>query len=143
MSYAVAVISIGLYVVLRKRLAGKFNNKLWFVAPALLLMATCSLANTGLGAWIAHTIIGGLLGLLGGAFGISTSLLAGGIALIMLAGAVIDLWDKKPDGFAKTAIIALPLLVILAAGPVASTAGGLFDSIAGVGHNGIAALIGG
>ncbi|MEV3927034.1 hypothetical protein [Actinomadura coerulea] len=142
MDFAVAIAAGGLYFVLGRKLTGNLGTKVWFLRPAMLLICAASLANTVLGVWSAK-VTGGLLGWVGGWFGASAALLAGVVGLLLLVGTALDLKDKRPDGIAKTGLITLPILVMVASGPLAAQGAGLFDSIAQAGANGLSTMIGG
>lgn len=143
MSYIVALAAFGLWAVLTSKLKGKLASKLWFLRPALLLIGSASAANTGVGVWIADHLVAGVLGWAAGMVGIAGALVAGVIVLILAIATALDLKDRSADGIAKMGLIALPILVLAAAGPLAANGAGLFDSIAGLGTSGLSAIVGG
>lgn len=142
MDFAVAIVAGGLYFILGRKLTGTLAAKAWFLRPAMLLICAASLANTVLGVWGAKAA-GGLLGWIGGWFDVSAALLAGAVGLLLLVGTVLDLKDKRPDGIAKTGLVLLPILAMVAAGPLAVQGSGLFDSIAQASRSGLSTMIGG
>lgn len=141
MTYVVVIVAGVLYWILGKKL-GAWQDKAWFVRPAMLVISSASFANTGLGIWCAH-VLRGTFGWAGGLLDASSGLVAGGIGLILLVGTALDLRDHRPDGMAKTGLIMLPLLVLVASGPLASSGAGLFDSISQAGTHGLSSMIGG
>lgn len=141
MEFAVAIAAGGLYIILGRKL-GAWAAKVWFVRPAMLLICSASLASTIVGVWAAR-LAGGVLGWIGGLLGASAALLAGVIGLLLLVGTALDLKDKRPDGIAKTGLIALPVLAMIASGPLASIGTGLFGQIAGAGATALTTMIGG
>lgn len=141
MSFAVAIAAVGLYVILGRKL-GAWATKVWFLRPVLLLVFSASLANTIVGVWAAR-LAGGVLGWIGGLFGASAALMAGVVGLLLLVGTALDLKDKRPDGMARTGLIALPVLAMIASGPLASTGNGLFDQVAQAGATALSTMIGG
>lgn len=142
MDFAVAIAAGGLYVVLGRKLTGNWGAKAWFLRPLMLLICAASLANTVIGVWGAR-LFAGVLGWAGGLFGASAALLAGVVGLLLLVGTALDLKDKRPDGIAKTGLVLLPILAMVASGPLAVQGSGLFDSIAQAGATGLGTMIGG
>ena len=142
MGYLVAVAAFGLWAVLQKKMAGRIAMRLWFVPPALLLIGSASLADTGLGSLLAQ-VISAVVGWPAGLAGVSGSLVVGVIGLLLLIATALDLKDRHADGIAKTGLVMLPLLAIAAAGPLADTGTGLFDQVANFGQHGLTSLIGG
>ena|SRR5690606_5640821 len=141
MSFAVAIAAVGLYVILGRKL-GAWATKVWFLRPVLLLTFAASLANTIVGVWAAR-LAGGVLGLIGGWIGVSAALMAGVVGLLLLVDTALDLKNKRPDGMARTGLVALPVLVMVASGPLATTGAGLFDQVAQAGATALTAMIGG
>lgn len=142
MDFAVAIAAGGMYFILGRKLTGNLATKAWFLRPTLLLICAASLANTIIGIWVAR-LFGGVLGWAGGLFGASGALLAGVVGLLLLLGTALDLKDKRPDGIAKTGLVLLPILAMVATGPLAAQGLGLFDSIAQAGQTGLSTMIGG
>lgn len=111
------------------RIRAFFVKHGWWIPPALLLVGSSSLSNTFVGIWSAK-ILGGLLGFFGGWFHVSSALIAGVSGLLLFAATLWDLAvDRKPDGIAKTGLMMLPILALIAAGPAAADGRGLFDTI--------------
>lgn len=142
MGYLVAVAAFGLWTVLKRKMTGRIAMRLWFVPPALLLIGSASLANTGLGAWVAG-LVGTVIGWPAGLVGVSGTLAVGVVALLLLIATALDLKDRNADGIAKTGLIMLPILAIAAAGPLFDAGAGLFDQVANAGQSGLTSLIGG
>lgn len=142
MGYLVAVAAFGLWAVLKKKMGGRIAMRLWFVPPALLLIGSASLANTGLGAWIAGALAA-VIGWPAGMVGVSATAAIVVVGLLLLAATVFDLKDRNADGVAKTGLILLPILAIAASGPLADGGANLFDQVANAGTNGLTSLIGG
>ncbi|MGI5208960.1 hypothetical protein ACQEU6_46280 [Spirillospora sp. CA-108201] len=142
MDFAVAIAAGGLYFVLGRKLTGNWATKAWFLRPAMLLVCAAALANTVIGIFGAR-LFGAVLGLIGGWFGASAALMAGVVGLLLLVGTALDLKDKRPDGIAKTGLVLLPILAMVASGPLAAQGLGLFDSIAQAGETGLGTMIGG
>lgn len=115
--------------------------KKWFVVAIVTALFACSLAATPLGGWIA-TLISGLLGLLGGWIGVTGALLAA-IAVLVFIPAVIYgfVHDKKADKWEMGGLILLPLLFIIASGPVAAHGGNLTDAVSNFGAHGLSYLV--
>lgn len=141
MEFAVAIAAGGLYIILGRKL-GAWAARVWFLRPVLLLICSASLASTIVGVWAAR-LAGGVLGWIGGLVGASAALLAGVVGLLLLVGTALDLKDRRPDGIAKSGLIALPVLAMIASGPLASIGTGLFDQIAGAGATALTTMIGG
>lgn len=130
MSYFVAIVCFGLTLMLHK----KWNkwNKWWVVAP-LVVIGSGAFANTGLGAWVAG-LLGGLLGLPASWMNASASLLATAGVIILLPMVVYGyIHDHQADKKEMLGTVALPLLFIVAAGPLAAQGAGFFDSAAAIG----------
>ena len=142
MEFAVAIAAGGLYGILGRKLGGGLAHKLWFLRPAMLLICSASLANTIVGVWAAR-LAGGGLGWAGELLGMSAATAAGVVGLLLLVGTALDLKDHRPDGIAKTGLIVLPVLVMVATGPLAASGSGLFDSLAAGASTALASLIGG
>ncbi|RFU39109.1 hypothetical protein DZF91_24135 [Actinomadura logoneensis] len=141
MSYVVAAVAFGLWIILGKKLSGHLL-KFWWLRPSMLLVCSASLASTGVGTWAAH-MLGKPMGWVGGWVHVSGALVAGGVGVLLLVGTVLDLKDRHPDGIAKTGLIALPLLALVASGPLADTGTNLFGSIAQTSASTLASMIGG
>ena len=142
MDFAVAIAAGGLYALLGRKLTGKWADKAWFLRPLMLLTCAAALANTIIGVWAAR-LFGAVFGLVGGWFGVSAALLAGVAGLLLLVGTALDLKDKKADGIAKTGLVLLPILAMVASGPLAAQGLGLFDQVAQAGATALGSMIGG
>lgn len=111
------------------RIRGFLTKWCWWVPSALLLIANASMANTVVGVWSAK-ILGGLLGFVGGWFHVHAALIAGVAFLLLFIATVWDLViDHKPDGIAKVGLVLLPVLVLIAAGPMPAHGRNFFDSV--------------
>lgn len=138
MSYVNAALALGLMYVVRKyllpnrqvnRMAKGRSDKLEFIPFALLLIAMSTLANSGLGRWVATQALAPLFGWVGGWAGVSGAVAATvALALIALA-AGCDLIDLEPNGVAKTAVMVLPFLALISVGPVAGFTNDLFGAV--------------
>lgn len=142
MGYLVAIAAFGLWAVLKRKLTGRAASRLWFAPPALLLIGSASLANTGLGAWIAGLLVD-VVAWVASFVAVSATAAIGVVMLILLVATALDLKDKQADGIARTGLILLPILAMSAAGPLPEATGGLFSSVANLGTNGLTSLIGG
>lgn len=140
MTWVIAVTCFALLAVLRRRSKPTF---LWMINAALAAIGGAALAATGLGGWIAG-LIAGLLGWVGGMFGAPASGLAGGLVLLCVVVAVLDIVaDRRADRPAITALIALPLLVLISAGPVSGGVAQVYDVVSEAGRSSVGHLIGG
>lgn len=137
MSYFVAILAIAFIVLLHKKLK-KWCR--WYVVLPLALVGAAALANTTLGRWAANGLEG-LVGLLAGAIGMSTPLLATGLMLILLALVLYGyIHDRKADRTEIIGTFVLPLLFLIATGPIAGAGSTFFDSIAAVGTSAFGGL---
>lgn len=143
MTFIVAGFCLALYVLVTKKLTGKLAPKLWWLRPSLLFMFSASLAATWLGELLAGWL-GGLFDWITDLFdvGAGGELIAGALLVLMVLGTVLDLKDKKPDGFAKTGLIMIPLLALIAAGPIASGTRDLTGKVSDGAENGVTSIIG-
>ncbi|OLZ51678.1 hypothetical protein BS329_15550 [Amycolatopsis coloradensis] len=112
----------------------------WFVSPIALLVASSCLAASIVGA-IFEWAVGGLLGwVLPG--GLTVTLVASAALLFLVVGTFFDLIDKVPDKFARFALIAMPLVALIAAGPIAAGIKNGTDQVREVGTAGFFEMVG-
>lgn len=128
---------------LTRRITKSFEGKkpwLRLVPFAILAVGVFSLSmaplpfGAGSVAGLAALVAIWPLKLIAALFGTSV----GKIATILLLGSIlaglIDLFkDKKPDEWAKTMLIAVPVLVLIATGPVVDPVKNAIEAIGGVG----------
>lgn len=131
----------------------KIGKYIWWLPFACLTLAVCAMAYAPLpfgwgsiGGLLAG-LVGWLLGLLGGLFGaggeLGASILAGVLIVVALLFGLKDLIkDQKPDGAAKTMVLALPVLVLVATSPISAQIQEAITVIGGVGPD-VVARIGG
>ncbi|GAA4672442.1 hypothetical protein [Amycolatopsis dongchuanensis] len=136
MAWLLLIFSTGLLVLLHKK--WKKWKKWWVVGIVTALFAS-SLASTELGGWLA-----GLLRSLLNLLPVSGALVAAVLVLLLVPAVVYGfVHDRKADKWEMTALILLPLLFIIASGPVAAHGGDLTDAITGFGSNGLGYLVSG
>lgn len=132
MSYFVAIVCFALALLLNKKW-GKWN-KWWLVAP-LVIIGSGAFANTEAGAWVAG-LLGDLIGFPASWMGASASLLATAAVIILIPMVVYGyIHDHRADKTEMAGTVLLPLLFIVAAGPLAVQGATLFDSAAAIGTN--------
>ena len=113
----------------------------WYIVAIVTGLFACSLASTGLGVWLAG-MISSLLSGLAGLFGASGALLAAVLVLVLIPAVIYGFWhDKKADKWEMGCLIALPLLFIIASGPVAAHGGDFTDAITSFGSHGLSYLV--
>lgn len=148
--YITAVLAFVLYYATHKRLPNRLRRIRYieFIPFFLLAIGTSTLAATTLGDRLAAWFLGAPLGWLGQLIGVIptvpavTGAVVATVALVAIVVlAVFDLLDLRPDGIAKTAVIVGPFLALVAIGPVAGGASGVFDAVAGAGANALPALV--
>lgn len=140
MAWLMTIFAALVLVLLHKK--WKKWKKWWLVGIVTALFA-CSLAATPLGGWLAG-LLASLLGWIGGWINTPGALLGAVLVLIGIPAVIYGfVHDKKADKWEMGALILLPLLFIIAAGPVAANGGTLTDAIAGFGSNGLSYLVSG
>lgn len=143
MNTAIAILAFGLLIFLKKKGSGK--KWVTWVQGGLALIGGASLAETGLGVWLAARM-SDLGGLVAGIFGgeVSGLLVVGVVTFIVT---VIVCWDigvdRVVDKPAMVGLIVLPLLFLAAAGPLADTGSGLTATVAEAASSSLGGLIGG
>ena len=140
MSWVIAVVSFVLLAMLRKRSKPSF---LWIIVAALAAIGGAAFFATGLGGWVTG-LSAGLLGWLGGLFGASATQLAGGVVLILVIAIVLDIAvDRRADRVAVAGLIALPMLIVIASGPVANGVSEFYEAVGTAGESSVGRLVGG
>lgn len=124
------------FFVLYKTTKGR-SKMPWIIPVILLFLATTSLAVSPPAIWG----MGKFADLLG-SFGLSAAGTAALTIVVLLVVLVLDLRDKKPDGAAKFALIMIPLLAIIASGPVGDAVRNVNDGVARMGGNVISTVTG-
>lgn len=142
----------GLFFLALRFVAKKFAHKhrvLKLVPFAFLALAVAAMAYAplpfGLGsiASLAAALAGWVFGIVGGWIGVSSSVIAGLVlVLVLLFGAIDLIKDLKPDGWATAMVYALPVLVLIAAGPVAAQIQDAITTLGGVGPEVVANVTG-
>jgi hypothetical protein len=140
-AWALLIVSAGLLLILRKRSKPKF---LWVVKVALALIAGASFAAVSLGGWVADRIrtVAGWIGNLGDLNMTSGQVAAVAVLLLVIATVLDVVVDRKADKVAIAAMVLLPLLFIVASGPVADGGSQLMAAIREAGAAGLGPMIG-
>jgi hypothetical protein len=131
----------GLLFLAFRKLAQRLQHKrLWFLPFVFLVLAVASLAYAPLPfgwgsiAGLVASLAGWVLGWIGSLIGVPAAIIAGLLLVVTIAFGLVDLIkDHRPDGAAKTMVYAVPVLVLLAAGPLAPTIYGFIDTLGGFG----------
>lgn len=133
------LIFTGLLMWLLHKKWKKWNK--WYIVAATTLLLSCALASTNLGGWLA-SLLGDLLGFLGGLISISGALI-GAILVIPMILAVIYgfVHDRKADKWEISLVILLPLMFVIASGPVAAHGGDLTVAVSHFGSDGLGYLV--
>lgn len=140
MDWVIAVTCFALMAILRKRSKPKF---LWLIMVFLALVGGALFFTTGLGDWLTG-LFAAVLGWFSGLFGASATQVAGGLVLLAVVVAFLDIVvDRRADKYAISALIFLPMLAVIAGGPIADAVTALSTSVQTVGHTTLGALIGG
>lgn len=140
MGWIVFVLSAGLILVLRR-----YSKPSWLWIPIALLaaFAGAAFARTWGGDWLASALAWAFR-FVGGWFGIGAGVIAGILAVLMVVVAVFDIGaDRKADSPALACLFLLPILVLIATGPVASTVGSVYDHVYQGGVSSVGRLAGG
>lgn len=131
-SLLVPLFFLFLYRIVRKRRVH------WVIPPVLLFLTATTFAVTPAGHWV----MGKLAGLLSG-MGLSPAGSAALTIVLLLVGTFLDLRDKRADGVAKTGLVLIPLLAVIASGPIADAVNGVTTGVSNVGHTTISTVTGG
>ena len=135
MAWVLLIFTTGLLVLLHKK--WKKWKKWWLVGIVTALFA-CSFAATQLGGWAAG-LLRALLNLIPGGSG---ALIAAVLVLLGIPAVIYGfVHDKKADKWEMGVLIALPLLFIIASGPVAAHGGNLTDAVSRFGSSGLGYLV--
>jgi len=135
MAWVTLLFIVALWFILKKKTKAL---KKWYVKSILFAIFSVSLAQTIVGGWL----VAGLRWLIG-LTTLPIGALGGALVLLALIVLIADIWkDKKADKLAQAAILLLPILFVVAAGPIAPTGKGLTDSFANISANGLAFLTG-
>jgi hypothetical protein len=138
LSWLLCLGSVTVLMLLHKK--WKKWKKWWIVATVTTLFA-CSFAGTQLGSWVAG-MLQRLLSALTFWTGVPSALYAGLAVLILIPLVYYGFrHDKKANKAEMAGLILLPLLFIIASGPVASHGGTLTDAITNFGNQGLTYLV--
>lgn len=139
-SWGIAIACFVLLAVLWNRSKPKI---LWIIKPMLAAMGAASFANTGFGGTVAGWMLGAL-GWVGSWFGISGPVVAGILVVALALVVVLDiLFDRVANGPAIGSLFVLPLLFLVAAGPIAASGQTISDNVARAGTSSVGRLVGG
>jgi hypothetical protein len=137
MSGLVCIFAFGMLFLINRR---KKAKKWWLVA-AFAVLGGCALANTILGTWVAQGI-GWLCAIPAGWFATGASLVAAVFMLLLIFAVCYDIGiDHKADKVALAGLIVLPLLFIVASGPVAGGGNRLAYAFTNFGAHGLGYLV--
>jgi len=140
MGWVVFVLSAGLLMVLRRYSKPSW---LWIPIAVLAMFAGAAFARTWGGDWLS-TAMRWVFTFVGGWFGIGAGIIAGVIAVLMVVAAGFDIFaDRKADTVALVCLFLLPILVLIASGPVAATVDRVYDNVYQGGVSSVGRLAGG
>lgn len=140
MSYLICIAAFGLLWAVNKR----DKMKRWWIVAGLCLIGAGAFANTELGGWVATHVLGWVISIPAGWFNVGAAVLATIILLILAVVIGYDIAkDHKTDKAALGGLVAVPLVALIAVGPLAGGATTLFDAIANFGSNGVSTLVSG
>lgn len=140
----------GLFFLALRKLAKKLKNKkLWFLPYTFLVLAVAALAYAPLPwGWgslggILAALVGWVLGWIGGLLGVSAAMIAGLLLVLAIVFGLVDLIkDQKPDAWAKTMVYAVPVLTLVAAGPLAANVLEFIQTLGGLGPTVVSEIAG-
>lgn len=113
----------------------------WWVVGIVAALAAAAFASTNLGGWTAQ-LIGRILGFPAGWIDVTPAMLAALVVICLIPVIIYGLvHDKSADKPEIIALFLLPLLFIIASGPVAAGGGTLTEALAGFGSQGLGYLI--
>ncbi|MGI5119303.1 hypothetical protein ACQEU5_07130 [Marinactinospora thermotolerans] len=139
MLYVVAIVAGVLMLMFLKR--PKASLKGWVPAGLAFICGAC-LAETGLGGWLASTLVM-VSGWIVAPFGIPAVAVVSGIALILTVVLAVDLAvDRKPDKPAAWSLLVLPVLLVGVGGTLGMVGAQVTDGMVQVGSGAVSALIG-
>lgn len=142
MNWAILLTSLLLLVIILPRGKPKI---LWVAKVLLAAIAGTFFALTGLGQWVAG-LIGDLLGWIGSWIGggAAASVIASGILVALAVLIVLDVVaDRTVNMQTIVALLWAPVLVLIAAGPIADGVGSVTSAIERGGQSSVGQLIGG
>lgn len=140
MEWLLLLFVLGMLWILKKRK----KLKKWYVVITLTALGAAAFAQTPLGAWVASRVLGGVLRVPARWMGAPTAGLAATLMLLLIVIVVYDIIkDHKADKPAVLGVFVLPLLFLIAAGPVAGNGARLTQAVAAVATSGYSALVGG
>jgi hypothetical protein len=131
---------IGMWVILRRRK----KLKKWYVVAPLVALGACAFASTRPGAWAANLIANILTIPASWARSpvVNASSVAAVLGLILIAGVGYDLFrDHKADKFVLVGLAVLPLIFIIASGPIAGGGRTFTEAISNFGSTGFGYLV--
>lgn len=140
MSGLLSLLVLGLFLIMRKR---KKLKKWWLIVP-MVAIGSCAFANTTWGAWVT-SVLANLLSWPASWFAGATTPMVGAVVMILLLAIVIyDIGhDRKADKMALIGLALLPMIFVIASGPVANGGTKFTDAVAGFGVNGFSYLVAG
>lgn len=113
----------------------------WWVVGLVSALASAAFSMTDLGGWTAH-LIGKILSFPAGLINATAALVAGLIVLCLIPGIIYGfVHDKSADKPEIVALFLLPLMFIIASGPVADGGGTLTEAVNDFGSQGLGYLI--
>ena len=111
---------------------------LWVLAALLIMVAGKAFSETGLGQWVASTLIGGPLSWFGSVSAWATVLMIFAVAYAIFDVAV----DRKLDKGGAAALFVTPLLLLLVGGSFAAGVDGIYSAVQN-GATGVISSVGG
>lgn len=140
MNWVIAVVCFGVLAILWKRSKPKW---LWIIAVILAAFGGAAFFATAVGGWVTG-VMAGFLGWVGGWFGATATLMAGAIALITVVVVILDvLADRNASRGALLGLILLPMLFVIASGPVAAGGTTFYDAVNRAATSSVGRLVGG
>ena len=136
-AYLLSLTAFVLLLVFRKRWPKPLMPVKFVVDGFLAFVGAAALAPTGLGQWVTDV----LRNVLGWAVD-QPAAVAAVLVLVAVVVVVFDLWDKTADTPAIVALVSLPFLAAVAAGPLAGAVGGLYQEGDDVAQSSVGSLIG-
>ncbi|KAA2248684.1 hypothetical protein F0L68_39740 [Solihabitans fulvus] len=138
MSWLLCLFAFGMLFLLKKKWR-KWRK--WWVVATFAALGACAFANTDLGGWVAG-LLRTVLGVPAGWIHTNAALLAALAVLICIPLVVYGfVHDRKADRAELVGLIVLPLLFIIASGPVADHGGRLADAFSSFGRDGLSYLV--